>query len=282
MTIHKFLRSLAPVAALAGAVLLSGCDGMNIRIGDEDAVPLADLDMSGKLPTDLVLASPDQIIVTQGDKLDIEVSGDEDAVDALRFTLDEGSLGILRNKGSWKDRGTATVRITLPTLETIVLAGSGSIEAASLTGKADVTIAGSGKAKVAKVDAEKLDLTIAGSGDFEAAGSAKALDLTVAGSGRAHMPGLKVDKADISVAGSGDTEFASDGKVDASIMGSGSVTVHGSASCTVSAMGSGKLNCKNAPSAPAAPDAPGAAAAPAAIEAPEDPTPPPAPEAPDA
>ncbi|QKG72678.1 DUF2807 domain-containing protein [Erythrobacter mangrovi] len=271
--IHKILKGLAPVAALAGAVLVSGCDGMQVRIGDEDAVPLSELDMSGKAPTELVLASPDRVIVSDGDTLDIDVSGDQDAVDALRFSLDGDTLGIVRGKDGWKDKGTATIRVTLPGLTGIVLAGSGSIEAASLSGKADVTIAGSGKASVAKVTAEALDLTIAGSGDFEASGSADKLDMTVAGSGRARMAGLKVDTADISVAGSGDTEFSSDGTVDASIMGSGTVTVHGRANCTVSAMGSGKLNCKSAQ---------GTTEAPVATEAPEPPTAPEAPEAPEA
>lgn len=265
--IHRIFRGLAPIAALAGAALVTGCDGMDIRIGDKDAVPLAELDMNSKAPTELVLASPDRVIVSEGEKLDIEVSGDEAAVDALRFTLDGDSIGILRNKGSWKDKGTATIRVTMPALTGIVLAGSGSVEAATLSGKADVTIAGSGKAAVTRVSADTLDLTIAGSGDFEASGKVSMLDLTVAGSGRARMPGLMVDSADISVAGSGDTEFASDGKVDASIMGSGMVTVHGNASCTVSAMGSGKLNCKATSAAPTAPPAPEAREAPAAPDA---------------
>jgi hypothetical protein len=269
MKIHKILRGLAPIAALAGAVLISGCDGMNIRIGDEDAVPLSDLDLDGKAPTELVLASPDRVIVSEGKKLDIAVSGDQEAVDALRFSLDGDTLGIVRGKDGWKDKGTATIRVTLPGLTGMVLAGSGSIEADSLKGKADVTIAGSGKATVAKVSADKLDLTIAGSGDFEAAGSATALDMTVAGSGRARMAGLKVETADISVAGSGDTEFSSDGKVEASIVGSGTVTVHGRASCTVSAMGSGTLNCNAAQAKTDAAEAPKATDAPEAPETPE-------------
>ena len=109
----------------------------------------------------------------------------------------------------------------MPSLRAMVLAGSGDIEAPSMTGRADVTIAGSGTAAVSAFDAESLDLTIAGSGDFSAGGKVETLDLTIAGSGKAEMPDLAVGDADISVAGSGDAEFASDGRVDASIMGSG-------------------------------------------------------------
>ncbi len=278
--IHRLLKGLAPLAVLAGAALVTGCDGVNIQIGDSEGVPLAELDTSGPAPTELVLAGPDTVIVSEGDALDISVSGDDEAVDSLRFSLDDGSLGISREKNSWKDKGHATVRVTMPSLTAMVLAGSGDIEAESMTGKADVTIAGSGKAKVARMDATSLDLTIAGSGDFSASGKVETLDLTIAGSGEADMAGLEVGGADISVAGSGNAEFSSDGKVDASIMGSGSITVNGRANCTVSAMGSGKLNCREVTSArKAAPEAPAAPVAPPAPDAPEAPE---APEAPDA
>merc|ERR1712026_649887 len=98
-----------------------------------------------------------------------------------------------------------------------------------MSGAANVTVAGSGTVKIARLEAESLDLTIAGSGDITASGSAGSLDLTVAGSGKAAMAELEVDRAEVSIAGSGDAEFASDGPVEASIMGSGTVTVNGNA-----------------------------------------------------
>ncbi len=52
--IHRILKGLAPLAALAGAALVTGCDNMNIHIGDDDGVPLAELDMSGAAPTEPV------------------------------------------------------------------------------------------------------------------------------------------------------------------------------------------------------------------------------------
>lgn len=275
--IHKILKGLAPLAVLAGAAMVSGCDGVNIQIGDKDAVPLAELDMSGDAPTKLVVAGPDTVLVRDGATLDIDVSGDEAAVEALRFSIDKDTLAITREKNSWKDKGNATITVTLPKLQGLTVAGSGDIDVASMKDEAEVTIAGSGRAKVADLTASKLDMTIAGSGDFEAAGAVQSLDMTIAGSGRAQMAGLKVDKADISVAGSGEAEFSSDGKVDASIVGSGRVTVLGRANCTVSAVGSGKLNCK-----PAQGDA-GTSAdpqAPAASNSPKPPKPPKAPKPP--
>ena len=266
--IHRIIKGLAPLAALAGAAMVSGCDGVNVQIGDTEAVPLAELDMSGDPPTEIVLAGPDKVVVRDGPKLDIDVAGDEEAVDALRFSIDGGTLAITREKNSWKDKGTATVTVTIPELNEVVLAGSGDMEIEKMSSRAEVTIAGSGTAKVAELTAENFDMTIAGAGDFEAAGAVDRMDMTIAGSGRARMAGLKVERADISVAGSGDAEFSSDGKVEASIVGSGRVTVIGRADCTVSAVGSGKLNCKPAAS-DKAPEAPSGPEAPEAPDAPE-------------
>lgn len=240
--VGKFMKGLAPVAALVAGAALTGCD-IDMQYGEGKGVPLAELDRSGDPPDEIVLAGPDTVIIETGETFDVDLSGDAGAVEALRFHREDSALAISRERDSGKSLGTATVRVTVPSLTAMVLAGSGSMVADRMTGSADVTIAGSGSAKVARLDAEKLDMTIAGSGDFEASGKADSLDMTVAGSGSGRMRGLKVDRADVTIAGSGDAEFASDGRVEASIVGSGDVTVTGSATCEVSAMGSGKLRC---------------------------------------
>ena len=274
--IHKVLKGLAPVAALAASAMLAGCN-VDMQIGDGKGVPLAELDTSGDPPRELVLAGPDTIIVARGAVFDIDVSGDDRAVEALRFHIEDDALQVSRKKDSGRDIGTATVRVTMPSLTAMVMAGSGKIEVDEMDERAEVTIAGSGSAKVAKMDVDSVDLTIAGSGDFEAAGAAERLDLTIAGSGSAKMADLRVGRADVTIAGSGDADFSSDGTVEASIVGSGDVHVRGSATCTVSAMGSGKLRCsagsagRSDATASRADDAPAPPAAPEAPEAPEAP-----------
>lgn len=254
--LHKLFKSIAPIAAplaaMAVAAAVSGCDGMDVKINGEEGVPLAQLDMSGEAPNSVVLAGPDRVIVSDGSKLAIDVSGDAEAADLVRFTLDDGTLGVLRAPGKWGDVGTAIVRVTMPAPKSITIAGSGTLEAASLAGDAEVNILGSGDAKIAKIDAEKLEVTIAGSGRLAAAGTAKSLELNMAGSGKGEMEGLKTDTAELNIAGSGDAAFASDGTVEAKIMGSGNVLVIGRATCEVNSMGSGKVTCQ-AP-AEAAPD----------------------------
>lgn len=278
MKFEHLLRTLAPIAAIAFAASLSGCgQGATIVVNGDEGVPLAELDLTGEAPTELVVAGPDQILVSDGATLDIDVEGDPSAVEALRFTLSDGTLGILREGESWR-RGDsiATVRITMPSPAKIVLAGSGTVTAQSMAAEAEVDIAGSGRLDVSTLEAEKLNVNVMGSGTFGGAGTATALDLNIAGSGNVEAPGLTIDRADINIMGSGDAAFASDGKVEAKIMGSGNVTVTGRATCTVKAMGSGKVTCRNsggtaAAAAQAAPVAPNPPAAPNTPQAPDGP-----------
>lgn len=243
--LQDFFRKIAPIAVAAMSIGLSGCDGANVTVNGESGVPLSELDMTGDAPTEVLLAGPDTIVITDGTKLAIDVEGDAKTVAAMRFSLKDGTLAIMRAKGNWKDGGKATINITMPSPKALILAGSGTINAASLASQADVKILGSGKASTASIAADKLEVTVAGSGTYLASGVAKALDLTVAGSGSARMGGLKVETADIKIVGSGDAEFASDGTVDASIMGSGDVTITGRATCKVKSMGSGTVTCQN-------------------------------------
>ena len=279
MKFDKFIKALAPVLAIAIAAGVSGCDRKvkidtetgKITINGGEGKKLSELDLSGTAPDELVFAGPDEVQLTQGEKLAITVDGDPDAAAKLRFTLKDGTLSIMRDGKLFGSDGgkVAVVHVTMPAPKEITMAGSGKISAPTLASDASVTVAGSGNIDSPGIAGESLDVTIAGSGNFRGAGSVKKLDITVAGSGTAKLEGLKVGRADVTIAGSGSTAFASDGNVEATIMGSGSVKVTGRARCKVSAMGSGELICENgvthedgdgaktdAPTAPPAPAAP--------------------------
>lgn len=244
--IHKLIRRMAPIAAIALSATVASCGDMNVEINGEAGVPLAELDMSGDPPTSLVLAGPDKVILIEGGALDINVEGDADTADLLRFSLNDGKLAISRKGGKWEDTGIAIVNVTMPAPKQILVAGSGAVESTTMAEEADITIAGSGKASVAEIAATKLEVTIAGSGSLTTAGTAERLELNILGAGKSDMQGLKVERAEVTVAGSGDASFASDGEVEANIIGSGDVQVIGSATCEVKAMGSGTLKCEPA------------------------------------
>lgn len=260
MKLGKILQALAPVIAVAMVAGVSACDETNVTINGDHGKKLSELDLSGPAPSELVLLSPDEVEITNGEKLAISVDGDAEAVDRLRFSLKDGSLAILREgKIGYGGGKIAVVHVTMPAPRKLDMLGSGKIRAAALAPDASVTVAGSGQIEAGSVSGDSLDVTLPGSGSFRAAGNVGKLDLTILGSGSAQLDAVKAERAKVSIAGSGGATFASDGEVEADIMGSGTVTVKGRARCKVSAMGSGKLICEapvQATGKPEAPEAP--------------------------
>ena len=110
------------------------------------------------LQTDeIVLAGPDEIRVTTGEKLAITVEGDQAVKDQLRFSIKDGSLAIHR-KGEMFGSGSAIaiINVTMPAPKEVVMAGSGKITAANLANKANVTVAGSGTIETTAIAGESL------------------------------------------------------------------------------------------------------------------------------
>ncbi len=248
MKFRQIAHTFAPIAAIALIATLSGCEDATVEINGEKGKKLAEINLAGPAPTELVAVGPDDVRIRQGEVLAITVDGDKAITDTLRFTLKDGALGIMRDgKGGvngWKDSKAAIINVTMPAPTKLVSAGSGSIWAERLAKQAEVTIAGSGNVETPDIATDRLDVTIAGSGAYRAAGTTGKLEMTIAGSGVAAMEALKAETAEISIAGSGTSAFASDGTVNASIVGSGEVRVNGKAKCTVDATGSGRLVCE--------------------------------------
>jgi hypothetical protein len=237
--IHTLHRRIVPVAILALAGAVTGCDGGDVEINGQKGVPLAEVAIAGPPPSEIILSSGDTVIVTEGDTFALAVEGAD--TESLRFVRDNEVIAVTREDG-WNGKG-AVIRVTMPAPREVVIGGSGTIKLPALASTAAINIGGSGTVEFGRVAAEKLDIKIGGSGTVTGAGTAKALEILIGGNGDVTMPGLKVDKAEISIGGNGDVAFASDGTVEANIGGSGDVKVSGNAKCTINSFGSGTLTC---------------------------------------
>jgi autotransporter translocation and assembly factor TamB len=194
----------------------------------------------------ITLAGPDNLtFVTQGEHA-VTATGDSEALETLQFKVRNGELRIRRKSANWSfgDKGEATITVNAPALRALSVAGSGSAKIDRMEGdEIELNIAGSGDANVAKLAAKKFEGAIAGSGSLRLSGSADSTEISIAGSGSVLGERFSSEAVDISIAGSGDVTMASDGTVEASLMGSGDVTIKGNAKCKSSAMGSGSITC---------------------------------------
>ncbi|MEZ5710179.1 MAG: head GIN domain-containing protein [Blastomonas sp.] len=236
-------------AIMAGTAMLSACGGLSkaeeMVIGGDDA-DKGETSWSGEAFDRIVLAGPDNLEFTVADSHAVTASGDAKALEQLRFRVKDGELRIARKKGSWSlgDDGKATIRVSAPALVGLMLAGSGDAKVDRMQGEdLRVSIAGSGDLDVASVTARSLKGDIAGSGRMRLGGTAHESRFSIAGSGDMDGDALTSDEVSIKIAGSGNIRIKSDGKVNAKLMGSGDVVVDGKAQCSTRTMGSGSLRC---------------------------------------
>ena len=74
------------MATIALAATLAGCDGADIQINGKDGVPLAEVEIAGPPPSEVVLSSGDTVILTEGDTFALKVEGADTY--SLRFVRD--------------------------------------------------------------------------------------------------------------------------------------------------------------------------------------------------
>lgn len=195
----------------------------------------------------ITLAGPDNLtFVTEG-KHAVSATGDAKALENLQYKVRDGELRIRRKSSNWSfgDSGEAMIAVNAPALRALAVAGSGSAKVDRMEGDTiKLAIAGSGNANIAKVTAKNLEGSIAGSGSLRLAGNAESSDISIAGSGSVLGENFNSESVEISIAGSGDVAMASDGTVDASLMGSGDVRIKGTAKCKSTTMGSGSITCE--------------------------------------
>ena len=228
------------MAAVVVTLMLAGCNS-NTTFGNFDGVPLAEVDTSGSAPRGVSIGGVDTLIVTRGETFEIDVEGDDDARELVRFALDGSMLKVGRANGS--SRSTATIRVTLPEVSSASVGGSANLEIDYMSGDPTIAVGGSGDALIREIDADGLKVSVGGSGDLEARGKADAIELAVGGSGTADLKNLSVVRATVAIGGSGDAKLSSNGEVTGAVGGSGDLEVSGGANCSVKTSGSASVDC---------------------------------------
>ncbi len=188
------------------------------------------------------LAGSGDLTIIQGDAEDFSVDGEDNILPLLETTVDKGALRI-----GLKPDAAPTVKLkmklTVKTLDTVKLSGSGKIHTEKLTaaGPLEVDLIGSGMIDLKGIECSKWNLSIIGSGDVKAAGHAKEQKVTVVGSGDYEGFGLETGVAEVTVSGSGDCEINATEKLTATISGSGDIDYTGPATVTRKVTGSGAV-----------------------------------------
>jgi hypothetical protein len=161
--------------------------------------------------------------VSVGSEQRVEVVADDDQASRVETWVDDGTLYISNRDSLWT-HGGLKVKVVVPQLEALTLAGSG-----------DGSVEG--------LDARNLEIRTEGSGDVTASGRAARLTYSGAGSGDADLSDLEAAEATVRLHGSGDARVNVTGALDVETFGSGDVSYSGKPShISQSTHGSGDVS----------------------------------------
>jgi hypothetical protein len=162
------------------------------------------------------------LVIQVGPRASLRVTADSNILPIL-VQRQRGEELILETRQSYRSRTKPRYVLTVPSLHS-------------------VGIAGSGDARVEGVASERFSVAIGGSGRVVARGRTGRLALTIGGSGDIDARALPASSANVTIGGSGTAQLATNGPLSGTIAGSGSIRYLGRpSSIAVSKVGSGTV-----------------------------------------
>lgn len=147
------------------------------------------------------------VFVTIGNEQKITVSFDDNLIDLIETDV-KGRTLRLDSEGSYSSRKSCRVDITVPSLEAILVSGSG-----------DFVVEG--------LDGGEFEYEVGGSSDATLSGTVDEIHIEISGSGDVDARNLKAKRAYVEIAGSGDVDVWADELFEGNIYGSGDIAYYG-------------------------------------------------------
>ena len=228
---NSFLAGVACVAVVSAASL----------VGGDTAEQNRDVGKFSAIHTKGVA----DVMVEVGPKLSVRVEADDDIIDNVITEVEDGTLVIRmeRKKRGYYDIDTLNVYVTTPSLDAVMLSGSGEVEVEGLKNQDfSMQLSGSGDAIIEGKSLKTVDLTLRGSGDIEIEGACDKVGITLMGSGDIVADDLECKDAVVELRGSGDVEVFASNRAEVVLRGSGDIVVEGQPEKVISKVrGSGEV-----------------------------------------
>jgi len=174
----------------------------------------------------------------------VSVEDDDNLLQYLVTEVRNGALVIEYKDGYSINDDHAKVYVTAPSLEKLIVAGSGNITTQGElknSRRIEMNVYGSGNIK-AQLDAPVTDIAVSGSGNISITGHTKDFTCSVSGSGDVNCGGLESENAKVTIAGSGNAHVFASVHLSATIAGSGDIFYRGNpASPDIHVTGSGTV-----------------------------------------
>jgi hypothetical protein len=162
----------------------------------------------------------------------VVIEAPADKLDEIETEIEGGNL-VIKEKSSWKNWKSwggkkIKVYITAPTIDYLVVSGSGSIEGQNTIRSQDmyVAVSGSGDMDI-DVRATNLEGRISGSGNLDLKGNTEDFDVRISGSGNVDAEDLSTANCEVRISGSGNCRVEVTNSLDSRVSGSGNVYYKG-------------------------------------------------------
>ena len=196
--------------------------------------------------TGIIVEGSGDVELSQGLIQSVTVECDQNIQQYVKTDVVGGTIHLgFKNNTSIRSMTRMVFHITIPRLQTVVIAGSGNVRipAPVLADTVSLSIRGSGDIDAVLV-VGRLTATIDGSGDIGVSGKSNDLAITINGSGSVRADRLAGVRADVRINGSGNAQVSASETVAIRITGSGDVEYSGGGRATVSSSGSGTARQK--------------------------------------
>ncbi len=239
----KFRNTILPVLAI-GLLIFSACEKSSICIKGNNKTATKTIEMNAFEGVEL--DGSFNVEIHQGTEYLVEATGDENIIDLLQTDIKNGICMLNLKRGCYKNY-KLTVYVTLPSLENVVLAGSGNIIVNDFTNQTELKTALSGSGNITLYDFENAStmfFSIAGSGNIDCRRdirNVKNLEIEIEGSGNYNGYQIFANNAVAKIGGSGNIKLTTIDNLEAIIDGSGTIRYRGNPTVYQKITGSGSI-----------------------------------------
>lgn len=171
-----------------------------------------------------------RVELTQGDKDQVFVVGNDAAQRTVRLSLSGGQLQV-RAEDGWKfwNQDPLQLKIQMRQIKELGISGASDV-VAPLPIKSDaldVHISGQGNVRMTELSANLLKFGISGAGSGDLAGNVAELQLRVSGKGKLQADKLKATRAGVQISGVGNADIWVTDELRVMVSGIGSVNYWG-------------------------------------------------------
>jgi len=186
-----------------------------------------------------------QVNITQSDNFSVKISAGENIFDRIQITQEGQTLKIQINPGIFFGTLNAKAEITMPTLNSLDIAGAthGTVDGFNNSDQFVAKVSGASFLELTNFMVADVDFELSGFSHLTGSGTGNNLTSTVSGGSNLDLTNFQVDNANINLSGGSHATVKLDGRLDVQASGASSLEYIGEPTLgTINTSGASSIN----------------------------------------